>query len=137
VAFAKAAEDRIERICLAKAEVEAVKAAEAAGEPRPPTPNLDAIKEGPPAKVVKPRAERSERYLAALATKKAGARGKGLKVSEDELVAYVRGVREANPAAVQNQELEVAYWLERFAVSRSRWVAAWADAGRPQEVVAS
>jgi hypothetical protein len=136
------ADDPKERVRLAKAEHKVLQAWIKKGEkpPRPATPNLDAVnaeyKAGVTAKERRQaakgsttrtttRSHRNPRYAEAMAAKKAGPRGAGTKVSDDELDAYVAKVLQADPEAERNEELEVAYWLEKLAMSRPRWVAAW------------
>lgn len=82
------------------------------------------------AKVTSPdrpkRAERSPEYAKAVEAKKAGKRGKGKTLTDDELDAYIRKAHEARPAAFSAEQLEIAYWVDGIALSRARWVAAWA-----------
>jgi hypothetical protein len=66
-------------------------------------------------------------YLEAVAAKKAGARGKGRKIEAGELAEYVARVRQERPESTMNQELEIAYWIEKFAITRTRWNEAWAQ----------
>lgn len=129
---------------LARVEWKALQAWAKAGEnpPRPATPNLDALNAEYAAGVTATerrqqakangtttrtttRTHRDARYAEALAAKKAGARGKGKAVTDAELDAYVAKLLAADPEAVRNEQLEVAYWLEQFAISRPRWNAAW------------
>lgn len=135
--------DPRQRAELAKAEWKALQAWAKAGEqpPRPATPNLDALNaeyaagvtaeqrrrqpKGATTTRTTTRTHRDARYTEALTAKKAGGRGAGKAVTDAELDAYVAKVLAADPDAVRNEQLEVAYWLERFAISRPRWNAAW------------
>lgn len=107
---------------------------------RPDTTNLDRLNAahaaGRPRSGRKPSGSKapkrvtSERRAKANALKAAAnnKRGAGTKISEDELVAYVRKVRADHPTSSREDELEVAYWVEQLAVSRQRFYNAWAAA---------
>lgn len=73
---------------------------------------------------------RSDRAAATLARRKAtnNHRGKGTAITDEELVLYVRRVREAFPESSIRTEQEYAYWVEGLSVSRGRWDKAWAAA---------
>lgn len=133
-----------ERAAAAKAEYKALQRWTKDGEnpPRPATPNLDALNAEHAAgtsatsrrKAAKATGTRGGRgvatgaspeYAAAIATKRDGKRGPGVKVTDTELAAYITGVRKARPEATAAQELEIAYWTAKLALSRSRWMAAW------------
>lgn len=104
---------------------------------RPDTTNLDRLNAahaaGRPRSGRKPSGSKtpkrvtSERRAKANALKAAAKnkRGAGTKISEDDLVAYVRKVRADHPTSSREDELEVAYWVEQLAVSRQRFYAAW------------
>jgi hypothetical protein len=149
----QASTDAVERAALAKAEWAALKAwrvSDLVGRaPRPCTPNLDALNAehaanaqgtraatGAKARTPRaasttsaPRAGHSARYTEALAVKKANPkRGAGIKVTDEQLAEYVAKVRTEHPTAVAAQELEFAYYVEKLAVTRARWSAAWAAA---------
>lgn len=127
--------ERVDRLNAADVERKAVREWEQGGEqgPRPETLNLDSIKadKDRPAeeRIAASRAlrtTRGERGTEARAeAKRAGKRGKGRKVTADELDAYVAGVRSEHPESSQSDELEYAYWIEKLAVSRPTWNAAW------------
>lgn len=134
---------RVERTALAEAEwtqLRAWRTSDLVGRgPRPCTPNLDALnadnagaqqgsrQRTTAARTSTPRPAASPAYAAAMAAKKAGKRGAGTKVTDAELVAYIAQARQERPDATGNQELEVAYWVAKLAITRSRWNAAWAE----------
>jgi hypothetical protein len=105
----------------------------------PDTPNLDALNRAHAAgtngkakrqvggKATGTRRSTSERRaLANQASKDCGGkRGAGTKVTEDELISYIAQVRIDHPESRMEDELEVAYWVEKLAVSRKRFYAAW------------
>ncbi len=129
------ATEPVERLQLAKAEHAILQAWIAKGEkpPRPATPNLDAINAEHAAGGVKTRTRTvsarpaaSGRYAEALAAKKAASnkRGPGAKASAEALSALAGEL--SAEGLTQAQALEVAYWVNRLAVSRNKWAAAWA-----------
>ncbi len=134
---AQASDDRAERYQLAKVEHTALKAWETNGRKgdRPTSANLDAMNDDyaagtKPGKSSKGRTKRAawnpRRVMAGDAQKAAGnRRGPGVKVSDEDLAAYVRKVRSEHPESPRNDELEVGYWVEKLAISRPRWNAAW------------
>lgn len=62
------------------------------------------------------------RAIEAFARKKAGPRGKGKPITDDELETYVAGIY---PGAGRYAEQEICYWVEGYSVGKARWVAAW------------
>ncbi len=131
----QAVTEPVERLQLAKAEHAILQAWIAKGEkpPRPATPNLDAINAEHAAggtkvrtRVSQPRPAASGRYAEALAAKKAASnkRGPGAKASAEALSALAGEL--SAEGLTQAQALEVAYWVNRLAVSRGKWAAAWA-----------
>jgi hypothetical protein len=136
-----AAEDKVDRLNLAKSEHKLLQAwiKDGSKPPRPATPNLDALEAE--ANGTKPKAARkatgggrtanlSERHRKGIEAKRAAAtsgakRGPGRKVTQDELVDYIRAVLDANPDANRSGEMEYAYWVDGIAFSRARWNAAW------------
>lgn len=139
-ATVEAESDPVLRLQAAKAEYKALKewAASGATPPRPATPNLDALnadhaaygeqgRTNRRAEAAAARSQRSSRGATAIAEKKArqNKRGPGRKITADELAAYVRDVRAKHPEATMSDELEYAYWIEKLAVSRGSFAAAW------------
>lgn len=135
----RASKDRVERTALAKAEAKALQAWEKGGQQgdRPATPNLDAVQAqyangGAKAAKAEPTARgrrgpsyASPEYAKAMEAKKAGKRGAGRKVTDDELADHVRKVRATHPDWQRNEALEIAYWLDGLALTRARWNQAW------------
>jgi hypothetical protein len=142
------ADDRAERLALAKSEHQALTTWVAAGSPegdRPATPNLDAMNEafaaGTPLRSKRVRKQGAGRTTAprraqANEIARKGARGPGRRVDDTELTSYIAGVVAENPGARMEDELEFAYWVEQLAVSRKRFYAAWADVQADPECVA-
>jgi len=52
-------------------------------------------------------------------------RGPGRKLTDEELVAYIRRVRKAHPTSTVRAEAEYAYWVEGIAVGNARFAAIW------------
>jgi len=52
-------------------------------------------------------------------------RGPGRKVTDEELVAYIRRVRKAHPTSTVRAEAEYAYWVEGMAIGNARFAAVW------------
>jgi hypothetical protein len=140
------ADDRAERLALAKAEHQALTAWNAAGQEgeKPATPNLDAMNEafaaGTPLRSKRVRKQGAGRTTAprraqANEIARKGARGPGRRVDDTELTSYIAGVVAENPEARMEDELEFAYWVEQLAVSRKRFYAAWADVQADPECV--
>jgi len=71
--------------------------------------------------------EVSERGRQAAAAKKemGGKRGPGKEISDDELRAYIEGVRGAHPDAHVIDEQEYAYWVEGYSFSSKRFRRLW------------
>lgn len=104
------------------ANLDAMNAAHAAGAPRPKT--------GRKASAGKPRT--SERRAAANRVQKEigfeGRKAAGVvKWTDEELATWMRQVAEANPGTRREDELEQCYWIERVAVSRSRFYRVWGE----------
>lgn len=55
-----------------------------------------------------------------------------VKWSDEELAAWIRKVVAEHPDTRKEDELEQAYWVERVAVSRSRFYRVWAEATAPE-----
>lgn len=79
------------------------------------------------------RARSRQLYSVAVQNKAVGQRGKGRKMTDDELADYCRNVLAVRPGAYRNQEQEVAYWVEGIALTGARFKAAWAAAGGSDE----
>lgn len=126
-----ASTDRVERLNLAREERKALVEWTAGGQkgPRPATPNMDAVARREPTASTKtaggPRTKRGDRGQQATAVAKLGRRGPGRKLTDEELLAYVAGVKQAHPDSSASDELEFAYWIEKLAVTRQRFMAAW------------
>lgn len=76
----------------------------------------------------KPKTTKPElhpRYKEALAVKRAGPRGKGRQISDDELLAWIEKARNERPDVPPLHQVEIAYWLEGIAIGRHRFLAAW------------
>jgi valyl-tRNA synthetase len=60
-------------------------------------------------------------------------RGKGTKVTEAELDAYIRTVREEHPDSPLVSERRYAVWIVGMSMTPARWATAWArvEAGEP------
>lgn len=67
----------------------------------------------------------TERGRAASALRRQGPRGPGRRISDEELAVYVAKVKHEHPETSMGIELEYAYWVERMALSRTRWNKAW------------
>lgn len=76
------------------------------------------------------RREKSERRAEADKLRKAAnsKRGKGIKVTDEQLAEHVANVQREHPDAHALDEMEVAYWTLGWAVTRPRFAAAWAAA---------
>jgi hypothetical protein len=146
----EAENNRVERLARAKAETKAVRLWErdgkAAGQPRPDTPNLDAIAAEEaeaqrttvgakhvangngtpraPRQSDNPRVQRTREASDACGTK----RGPGKKVTDDELVEYIANYRRAYPEDTLAIAREFAYYVDKLAFNRERWAQAWAAA---------
>lgn len=72
------------------------------------------------------------RYAEAISEKRKGGRGKGRKVTDEELAHFIQETLIQHPDTTPTVELEIAYWVEHLSISRPRWNAAWekASAGR-------
>jgi hypothetical protein len=113
------------------ANLDAMNAAHAAGQPRSGSNRRNG--NGAPR-----ASKRSERGLEAAATSKRlnNHRGRGRKVSDAELDAYIRRVREQFPDARMIDEGQYAYWVEGIAIGMKRWAVAWqaVESGSPVPV---
>lgn len=84
----------------------------------------------PPTRESEPKAGRKlkstdPRYAEAMTLKKAGKRGAGVKLTDDELADHIRSMQVNDSAMTCAVALEIAYWVHKIAVSRARWDAAW------------
>lgn len=130
--------DRAERVARAQAEHRLMGEWISGGRKgdQPATPNLDAVHEeyasngaGSQRKARTPRVVNPRRAEALAENRRLNCkRGPGRKVTDEELSAYVEKVRAEHPESDRTAELEYAYWVEKLAVSRGRWYAAWAAA---------
>lgn len=130
--------DRAERVARAQAEHRLMGEWISGGRKgdQPATPNLDAVHAeyasngaGSQRKVRTPRVVNPRRAEALAENRRLNCkRGPGRKVTDEELSAYVEKVRAEHPESDRTAELEYAYWVEKLAVSRGRWYAAWAAA---------
>lgn len=68
-------------------------------------------------------------YRQAMNLKKNTKRGKGVKVTDAELVERAEAVMASRPGAFCLHEQEIAYWVDGLALTDDRWKAAWATAG--------
>jgi len=71
----------------------------------------------------------------AVKSEKGGVRGPGKRLTEAEMLKYIRKVRAKRPDTSAVDEMEIAYWLEGIALSRTRWMQLWA-ATEPSPVAA-
>lgn len=138
--------NRVERIKLAKDEVRAAReagwtfrkgewhAAEGVTGDKPPTPNHDAINRHEPVAPIIPPAEgtltrarsANARYQASQERSRSGEkRGKGTKLTEEELEAWITAERKADPTLTRNQAEQISYWLDGNSVGIDRFNRAW------------
>lgn len=124
----------------ASAEYKALKAWVQSGRTgdRPDTTNYDALNAAhasgrPKVRKAKsngngaPRSKRGSRGQEAIKrqTELGNHRGKGRKVTDDELTDYVRKVREGHPESSCDDEHMFAYWIEGIANGRHRFARIW------------
>lgn len=70
-------------------------------------------------------------YKRAIELRKQGARGKGVKITDPELVEWAAKAATARPLLAGYQQLEIAYWIDRLALNRDRFMKAWEPTGIP------
>lgn len=128
------AKERVDLYDRAKKENTAAKAAQALGQPIPPTPALDELKrrQAMEAKTGKQKSSSSgrvttERAKKALDTKKR--KGKrdpnARKVTDQELLDYITKVRKDHPGDTLVTQRRYAWWVDNLAFSRGRFDAMW------------
>jgi hypothetical protein len=72
--------------------------------------------------------DRAALYAKAVDRKRKGKRGPGRKMTDDEMVGYIKAIRKAHPETTAPREQEIAYWVEGIALTRDRFRAAWEQA---------